>query len=131
MCYVIKSIGCGQRCGYVSLLCTSALRPVCLRASCHMLPIAISIVHSFVHFYPPSYGQACRLFSYGACDTNALQRSVYRFHDKKILMASPTEFDVIVVGAGVEGSSTAYQLINNGAKRVLLLEQVRLKFAGA
>ena len=33
-------------------------------------------------------------------------------------------FDVIVVGAGVEGSATAYQLINNGAKRVLLLEQV-------
>ena len=34
-------------------------------------------------------------------------------------------FDVIVVGAGVEGSATAYQLINNGAKRVLLLEQVQ------
>ena len=33
-------------------------------------------------------------------------------------------YDVIVVGAGVEGSATAYQLINNGAKRVLLLEQV-------
>ena len=39
-------------------------------------------------------------------------------------MASSTEFDVIVVGAGVEGRATAYQLINNGAKRVLLLEQV-------
>ena len=37
---------------------------------------------------------------------------------------SPTVFDVIVVGAGVEGSSTAYQLIKNGAKSVLLLEQV-------
>ena len=31
---------------------------------------------------------------------------------------------MIVVGAGVEGSATAYQLVNNGAKRVLLLEQV-------
>ena len=36
-----------------------------------------------------------------------------------------TEYDVVVIGAGVEGSSTAYQLIKNGAKRVLLLEQVR------
>ena len=36
-------------------------------------------------------------------------------------------YDVIVVGAGVEGSATAYQLINNGAKRVLLLEQVSNK----
>ena len=35
-----------------------------------------------------------------------------------------TVFDVIVVGSGVEGSATAYQLIKNGAKRVLLLEQV-------
>ena len=34
-------------------------------------------------------------------------------------------FDVIVVGAGVEGSATAYQLVKNGAKRVLLLEQVK------
>jgi hypothetical protein len=34
------------------------------------------------------------------------------------------QFDVIVVGAGVEGSATAYQLIKHGAKRVLLLEQV-------
>ena len=33
-------------------------------------------------------------------------------------------FDVIVVGAGVEGSATAYQLIKNGAKNILLLEQV-------
>ena len=40
------------------------------------------------------------------------------------VMASSTVFDVIVVGAGVEGSATAYQLIKNGAKRVLLLEQV-------
>ncbi|XP_064383982.1 peroxisomal sarcosine oxidase-like [Halichondria panicea] len=33
------------------------------------------------------------------------------------------DYDVIVVGAGVEGSSTAYQLIKNGVRRVLLLEQ--------
>ena len=39
-------------------------------------------------------------------------------------MQSMADYDVIVVGAGVEGSATAYQLINNGAKRVLLLEQV-------
>lgn len=32
--------------------------------------------------------------------------------------------NVIVIGAGVEGSSTAYHLIKNGVKRVLLLEQV-------
>ena len=36
-------------------------------------------------------------------------------------------FDVIVVGAEVEGSATAYQLIKNGAKKVLLLEQVKIK----
>ncbi len=35
------------------------------------------------------------------------------------------QYDVIVVGAGVEGSSTAYQLIKNGVRRVLLLEQVK------
>ena len=34
------------------------------------------------------------------------------------------DFDVVVVGAGVLGSATAYHLIRNGAKRVLLLEQV-------
>ena len=34
------------------------------------------------------------------------------------------EFDVIVVGAGVEGSATAYSLVKAGAGRVLLLEQV-------
>lgn len=32
-------------------------------------------------------------------------------------------YDVIVVGAGVEGSSTAYQLAKQG-KKTLLLEQV-------
>ena len=42
-------------------------------------------------------------------------------------MSSPTQFDVIVVGAGVEGSATAHQLISNGAGRVLLLEQVSLR----
>jgi choline dehydrogenase-like flavoprotein len=36
-------------------------------------------------------------------------------------------FDVLVVGAGVEGSATAYQLIKHGEKRVLLLEQVKIK----
>ena len=39
-------------------------------------------------------------------------------------MASAAAYDVIVVGAGVEGSATAYQLVSHGAKRVLLLEQV-------
>jgi glycine/D-amino acid oxidase-like deaminating enzyme len=42
------------------------------------------------------------------------------------MTTSPTVFDVIVVGAGVEGSATAYQLIKHGAKRVLLLEQVKI-----
>ena len=41
--------------------------------------------------------------------------------------ATMTVFDVIVVGAGVEGSATAYQLIKHGGKRVLLLEQVKIK----
>ena len=40
-------------------------------------------------------------------------------------MSTITVFDVIVVGAGVEGSATAYQLIKHGAKKVLLLEQVQ------
>ena len=35
-------------------------------------------------------------------------------------------YDVIVVGAGVEGSATAYNLVKNGGGRVLLLEQVSL-----
>ncbi len=34
------------------------------------------------------------------------------------------EFDVVVVGAGVIGSATAYQLLKHGASKVLLLEQV-------
>ncbi len=34
-------------------------------------------------------------------------------------------YDAIVIGAGIEGSSTAYYLIANGKKKsVLLLEQV-------
>ena len=37
---------------------------------------------------------------------------------------SVPEYDVIVVGAGVEGSSTAYNLVENGGGKVLLLEQV-------
>ena len=35
-------------------------------------------------------------------------------------------YDVIVVGAGIVGSATAYHLIKNGAEKVLLLEQVNL-----
>ena len=33
-------------------------------------------------------------------------------------------YDCVVVGAGIEGSSTAYQLLKRGTERVLLLEQV-------
>ena len=33
------------------------------------------------------------------------------------------EYDVIVVGAGIEGSATGYQLVKRG-KSTLLLEQV-------
>ena len=39
-------------------------------------------------------------------------------------MAQPDSFDVIVIGAGIEGSATAYNL-SKLKKRVLLLEQVR------
>jgi sarcosine oxidase/L-pipecolate oxidase len=35
----------------------------------------------------------------------------------------PVDFDVIVVGAGVKGSTTAYHLAKAG-QRTLLLEQV-------
>ena len=39
----------------------------------------------------------------------------------------PTCYDVTVLGAGVEGSSTAYYLTKKaGVKKVLLLEQVEL-----
>ena len=33
-------------------------------------------------------------------------------------------YEAIVIGAGVEGSSTAYNIANNGAKQVALIEQV-------
>ncbi len=37
-------------------------------------------------------------------------------------------YDAIVIGAGIEGSSTAYYLIANGKKKsVLLLEQVEMQ----
>ena len=36
------------------------------------------------------------------------------------------QYDVVVVGAGVEGSSTAYNLVQSGSRRVLLLEQVSI-----
>ena len=35
-------------------------------------------------------------------------------------------YEVIVIGAGVEGSATGYYLTSRGTKNVLLLEQVRL-----
>ena len=35
-------------------------------------------------------------------------------------------YDVIVVGAGVEGSATAYYLASRYTKNVLLLEQVEI-----
>ena len=40
------------------------------------------------------------------------------------------EFDVIVLGAGVQGSATAYNLVKTGAGRVLLLEQVSFQKVG-
>lgn len=40
-------------------------------------------------------------------------------------MATAKMYDVIVVGAGVEGSATARHLVTTGTKNVLLLEQVR------
>ena len=33
-------------------------------------------------------------------------------------------YDAVVIGAGVEGSSTAYNIVNKGTKQVALLEQV-------
>lgn len=39
-------------------------------------------------------------------------------------MSSADEFDCIVIGAGVQGSFTAYELAKRG-KRTVLLEQVR------
>lgn len=40
------------------------------------------------------------------------------------IMASSDVSDVIVIGAGVEGSATAFNIASHG-KKVLLLEQVR------
>ena len=34
-------------------------------------------------------------------------------------------YDAVVIGAGIEGSSTAYNIANKGVKQVALLEQVR------
>ena len=33
-------------------------------------------------------------------------------------------YDVIVIGAGIEGSSAAYHIANKGIKKVALVEQV-------
>ena len=38
---------------------------------------------------------------------------------------SSSIYDVIVIGAGIEGSSTGYYLTSRGTQNVLLLEQVR------
>ena len=53
-----------------------------------------------------------------------LTRPLLAFCARGDWLARLMQFDVIVVGAGVEGSATAYQLIKNGARKVLLLEQV-------
>ena len=42
------------------------------------------------------------------------------FHSPKMDVV----YEAIVIGAGVEGSSTAYNIVNNGAKQVALVEQV-------
>ena len=44
--------------------------------------------------------------------------SIYGLANLLSLMAT------IVVGAGIEGSSAAYQLVKKGARNVILLEQV-------
>ena len=44
-------------------------------------------------------------------------------------MALKGLYDIIVIGAGVEGSSTAYHSVKQGAERVLLLEQVPIQVA--
>ena len=36
------------------------------------------------------------------------------------------ESEAIVIGAGVEGSAIAYQLVKRGLKKVVLMEQVRI-----
>ena len=40
-------------------------------------------------------------------------------------MDPDTVYECVVVGAGIEGSATAYSLVRKGNERVLLLEQVR------
>ena len=40
-------------------------------------------------------------------------------------MASAHLYDVIIIGAGVEGSATGYYLTSRHTKNVLLLEQVK------
>ena len=52
-----------------------------------------------------------------------LADTLHLLHGKYVSMSAL--FDVIVVGAGVEGSATAYQLARRG-KKCLLLEQVSL-----
>ena len=46
----------------------------------------------------------------------------------KSTMGTPEYFDVIVVGAGVIGSSTACHLAKNGQKTLLLEQVSRIKF---
>ena len=58
-------------------------------------------------------------------DTPIRSCMLINLYTRANMTEASTLFDVIVVGAGVEGSATAYQLIKNGAKKVLLLEQVR------
>ena len=50
----------------------------------------------------------------------------FRFRDGVADCEMAEPYDVIVIGAGVEGSSTAYQLASRG-KKILLLEQVSNK----
>ena len=38
-------------------------------------------------------------------------------------------YDAVVIGAGIEGSSTAYNIADKGAKQVALLEQVIMTVA--
>ena len=45
-------------------------------------------------------------------------------HSKLAMDEHSDVHDVVVVGAGVQGSFTAYHLVHSGVKKVLLLEQV-------
>ena len=52
-------------------------------------------------------------------------KGVYLADSSLYTMATDRAFDVIVIGAGVEGSATAYQLTKLAReKRVALVEQV-------